>query len=154
MLAFRQISALVGREFGANRMFTIFSVGGLAGFAISYLAGVVLTIGASAGICALIGAALYYGKSRGGLYGQVIFRQIGGWVVGLMLFGFLVPGINNWGHGGGLLAGAVLGYILGYREKVPESLRHRYFAAACATATVLVLAWSVATALYFSIFST
>ena len=32
-------------------------------------------------------------------------RQAMGWVVGLVIFGLLVPGINNWAHGGGLAAG-------------------------------------------------
>jgi rhomboid protease GluP len=151
MFAFKQIASLAAREFGTSRMFIIFTLGGIAGFILSYFAGVRLTIGASAGICALIGASLYYGKSRGGLYGQVIFRQIGGWVVGLFLFGLLIPGINNWGHGGGLLAGAMLGFILGYREKVPESMIHRFLAAACAVVTVLVLLWSIGTGLYLSL---
>jgi len=44
----------------------------------------------------LIGALLYYGKSRGGIFGQSLFKQLSGWVIGIGLFGLLVPGINNW----------------------------------------------------------
>ena len=39
----------------------------------TYLAGVPFTIGASAAVCALVGAVLYYGKSRGGTYGRQLF---------------------------------------------------------------------------------
>jgi rhomboid protease GluP len=69
MAALIQIARLVVQEYGVHRMFIIYTVGGVLGFLISYLAGVTLTIGASAAVCSLIGATLYYGKSRGGVYG-------------------------------------------------------------------------------------
>ena len=149
MLAMRQLAQLVTREFGTYRFVAIYTIGGIAGFLASYLAGVPLTIGASAAVCSLMGALFYYGKSRGGIYGRIIYRQVGGWVVALFIFGLVVPGINNWGHGGGLLAGALLGALLGYSEKIPEKRYHRLLAGACAAATVLVLVWAVATGVYY-----
>jgi rhomboid protease GluP len=107
--------------------------------------GIGFTIGASAAVCSLIGAALYFGKSRGGSYGMAIYRQVGTWVVMLFIFGFLVPGINNWGHGGGLVFGALLGYLLGYEESKRERLPHRVLGALCLFVTVAVLLWSVVT---------
>jgi rhomboid protease GluP len=71
------------------------------------------------------------------------------WVVFLFVFGFVVPGINNWGHGGGLLAGIGLGFLLGYREKRRENILHKLLARSCALATLLVLAWAVARTLFF-----
>ena len=62
---------------------------GVFGFFVSYLAGVTFTIGASAAVCGLIGAALYFGKSRGGIYGQTIYRQIGGWAIGIFSYNFV-----------------------------------------------------------------
>lgn len=151
MLAFKQIAPLIVREFGVYRMLIIFLAGGTFGFLVSYLAGVRLTIGASAAVCALIGAALYYGRSRGGIYGQAIFRQIGGWVIGIFLFGLLVPGINNWGHGGGLAGGALLGLVLGYSEKTRENSAHKTIAMTCVGVTGLTLAYAVITALLIRI---
>jgi rhomboid protease GluP len=148
MFALRQIGYLVIEEYGNYRMFIIYTVGGIAGFLLSYLAGVPLTIGASAAVMALIGAVLYYGKSRGGAYGQMIFRQVGGWVVGIFLFGFLVPGINNWGHGGGMVAGAILGLLLGYQERKRENLLHKLLAGLCVIVTVAVLVWAGVSAVY------
>ena len=72
MAALNQIGRLISREYGVYRMFGIYTIGTVVGFYASYLAGVVLTIGASAGLCALVGAALYYGKRRGGIYGQAV----------------------------------------------------------------------------------
>ena len=143
MMALRQLAPFVTREFGTSRMFVIYTVGGVFGFWVSYLAGVRITIGASAAVCSLIGAALYYGKSRGDSYGQAIYRQVGGWALALFVFGLLVPGINNWGHGGGILAGILLGFTLGYQDKFRERLVHKSAAVICLIITVAILAWAV-----------
>ncbi len=152
MAAFRQLSAVVVREFGTRRMFAIYTLAGVAGFGVSYLAGVGLTIGASAGVCGLVGAILYYGRSRGGAYGTALYKQVGMWVVIMSVFGFVVPGINNWGHGGGIAAGALLGYLLGYAERKRETAFHRTLAALSLAGTAIVLAWAVLTSLYYRLF--
>jgi rhomboid protease GluP len=149
MAALRQLAALVNREFGVYRMFVIYTVSGVLGFWISYLAGVAFTIGASASVCGLIGALLYYGKSRGGIYGGTLYRQVFSWVIFLFMFGLIVPGINNWGHGGGILAGIVSGFLLGYQEKKRENLVHKTLAAVCGVVTVAVLVWAVGSSIYY-----
>lgn len=151
MIAFKQIAGLIIREYGPHRMFIIYTIGGVCGFWISYLAGVQFTIGASAAVCSLIGSAIYYGKSRGGLYGQTIYRQLGGWVLGIFAFGLIIPGINNWGHGGGFLAGLAVGAVLGYNEKRPESARHRLAAMFSAAVTVAILGWAVFAGIYYQL---
>ncbi len=143
MFAFNQLAPLAIKEFGSHRMFIIYTVGGILGFLVSYFAGVRFTIGASAAVCALMGAILYYGKSRGGGYGRAVYSQISGWVVSLFIFGFLVPGINNWGHGGGLATGALLGFVLGYRERKKESFLHKTLAWGCMFLTAAVLVFSI-----------
>ncbi|TKB06531.1 rhomboid family intramembrane serine protease [Desulforhopalus sp. IMCC35007] len=149
MLAVRQLAPLVIQEFGPYRTISLYILGGIGGFAISAFAGVRLTIGASAALCSLIGALLYYGKARGGVYGQNIFSQIGGWALGIAAFGFLVPGINNWGHGGGILFGVILALLLGYKEKRRENFTHKTIAMTCVTLTVLALLWSCFNAVLF-----
>lgn len=153
MAALAQVGPFVLREFGVNRFTLIYIVSGAAGFLLSFLAGIPFTIGASAGICGLIGAILTYGKTRGGFYGEVIYRQALGWVAGLVIFGFLVPEINNWAHGGGLAAGVILAFLLGYREQKEETAAHRILGAACIVLTVAVLLWAVTQALAFYFFS-
>ena len=140
MLAFNQLGPLVIREFGPFRFLVIYCLGGAIGFFLSSMAGVAYTIGASASICALIGAILYYSKSRGGTYGHALYRQVSGWVLGLFVFGLLVPGIDNWGHGGGLLGGVLLGYLIGYSERRPENFIHRLFAYCLVSVTGFILA--------------
>jgi len=139
MIVLRQIGPFIVQEYGAYRMFSIYTLSGAGGFLASYLAGVPFTIGASAAVCGLIGAALYFGKSRGGQYGQAVYRQVGGWAIGIFLFGFLVPGINNWAHGGGLLCGALTGFLLGYHERDQENYFHKLLAAICVLSTLAAL---------------
>lgn len=148
MLALRQLGPFVISEYGLNRFFIIYTVTGIFGFFVSYLAGIPFTIGASASVCGLIGATLYYGKSRGGFYGQAIFKQVMGWVIGLALFGFMIPGINNWAHGGGIVGGIAAGFLLGYHEKKRENLVHRTAAIGCLVITVVILGWAILQAFY------
>jgi len=121
MLALRTVAPLVMKEFGLFRMFSIYTLTGISGFLLSYIGGVYLTIGASSGLCGLIGAALYFGKSRGGQWGQVVYKQTSGWVVSLILIGFLMPNINNWSHAGGLLSGIFFGWVMGYNDRRKEN---------------------------------
>jgi len=147
LMALRQIAPWVNHEYGASRMFAIYTLGGVCGYLVSYAAGIPFTIGASGAVCSLIGSLLYFGKSRGGAYGATVFREVSGWVVSLVLFGFMVPGINNWAHGGGIVGGVLCGMLLGYNERRPETAGHRYLALACAAATVGVLGWAAYAAL-------
>ncbi|MDH3976133.1 MAG: rhomboid family intramembrane serine protease [Deltaproteobacteria bacterium] len=142
MMALRQVGRLIVREYGPNRMLIIYTLGGAGGFLISYVAGIRFTIGASAAVCALIGAGLYYGKSRGGNYGQAVYKELFSWVIVLGLFGFIVPGINNWGHGGGMVSGALIASVLGYRDKSRDNYLHLILAASCIMATFLILIWA------------
>jgi rhomboid protease GluP len=148
MMAFRQIAPLILNQFGGSRMIILYTLSGMAGFWTSCIASVPLTIGASAAICGLMGAALYYGKSRGGAFGRNVFRQIGNWALGIAIFGLLVPGIDNWGHGGGMVSGAVFGALLGYRENSAQNSLHHLAAGILVLATAGVLLWAVFSGFY------
>jgi len=146
LMALKQIAPWTSSEYGASRMFTIYTLGGVFGYLVSYLAGVPFSIGASAAVCSLIGALLYYGKSRGGAYGSSVYREVSGWVVSLFVFGLIFPGINNWGHGGGIIGGIIFGAIMGYNERRRENYFDQALALLFALATVSVLGWAVASA--------
>ena len=149
MIALHQLGPLIIREYGAPRMVAIYTLSGVGGFIISAMFGIRFTIGASAAVCGLIGAALFYGKSRGGTYGKAIYSQIGSWAIGIFVFGFMVPGINNWGHAGGMICGALTGYALGYKERSRLTLGHTFLSTACIICTCLTLLWSAANGAFF-----
>ncbi len=149
MVALYQIGPLVLREYGVNRFIILYTLGGVSGFFVSYLARTPLTLGASAAVCSLIGASIYYGKSRGGSYGHAVYRQIGGWAVAILIFGLVVRGVDNWGHGGGIGAGIALGFLLGYQERKRENLLHKTLAAISVVATAAVLLWAILSSFYY-----
>ncbi|WP_457553187.1 rhomboid family intramembrane serine protease [Desulfobacula sp.] len=143
MMALYTLVPLVMKEFGIFRMFCIYTLTGIAGFLLSYMGNVYITIGASSGLCGLIGAALFFGKSRGGQWGQLVYKQTSGWVISLVLIGFLMPNINNWGHAGGLFAGIFFGWIFGYNEKRKENIFDKSLAIFFAVLTLWLLLKSV-----------
>jgi rhomboid protease GluP len=147
MMALYQLGPFVLREFGFHRFINLYIITGICGFATSVLFGVSFTIGASASICGLIGAIIYYGKSRGDSYGDIIYKEAMGWVIGLIIFGLIFPGINNWAHGGGLLSGIALAFAMGYNDNKQESAAVKLLAYACIVLTVLVLIWAVISSL-------
>ena len=73
----RQLAPEVGELYGPGRMVIIYTVAGVAGFALSSFAGAYLgflplpcwrrpfTVGASASIFGLLGALVYYGRRTG-----------------------------------------------------------------------------------------
>jgi len=145
MMALRNLAPFVMREFGTYRLVIIYTLGGVGSYLASYLAGVPFTIGASGAVCALVGAALYFGKTRGGAYGTAVYRQVMGWVMSMAVFGFIVPGINNWAHGGGIAAGAGLAFAFGYLERKRETQKDKTVAFVCGLGTLAVLFWAVGT---------
>jgi rhomboid protease GluP len=153
MMALAQLGPFVLREFGIYRFLNIYILTGIAGFIVSLIFGVPFTIGASASLCGLIGAIIYYGKSRGGYYGQAIYKQAMGWVAGLVIFGILISGINNWAHGGGILSGIGLAFIMGYNDKKQETAWHKNLATAAVLITTGVLTWAVVYSLLYKLSS-
>ncbi len=139
MVALTQLGSMVNQIFGSSRMFIIYTLSGIIGFIVSYIGGVPLTIGASGSICGLAGAIYAFGKQRGGSYGFTLNREIGGWVIGLFLFGFIVPGINNWAHAGGLIGGGLVALIVGYNERGYEKNYHHLIALLLAVLTIFAL---------------
>jgi rhomboid protease GluP len=148
MMALRQLAPFVIDAFGLYRFAILYVWTGVAGFSLSCLAGIPFTIGASAPVCGLIGAILYYGKSRGGFYGEGIYRQAMGWVAGLVLFGLFLPGINNWAHGGGIVSGLLLAFLTGYHERKTETWIHRILGTGSILITAAALLWAVIQAVY------
>lgn len=145
MIALNQLGRLTIQLYGPFRFFVIYALAGILGYYVSYIMGVRFTIGASAAVCGLIGATLFYTVHRGGVIGQVLFRQVSGWLVGLILIG-LMPGINNWGHVGGLVSGALFGALFGYSEKREESWVDRGLAGFLGIAAFLTVTFTLGSA--------
>jgi rhomboid protease GluP len=114
LLSIRSLGPLVAHFYGASRTILIYVLSSVCGFVASSVAqylflgqpwplgGGALTLGASASVFGLIGAVLHYGR-RGG--SSLIRDQAVQWIVGGLIFGFMLKGIDNWAHLGGLAGG-------------------------------------------------
>lgn len=103
------------RLFGTARFLAIYFVSGLAGSLASYALNAAPSLGASGAIFGLIGAlsAFYYVlRKELGQFSQAQLGNMAGIVLINLLIGFTAPGIDNWAHMGGLLGGALVGFLL------------------------------------------
>lgn len=83
----------------------------------------VISAGASGAIFGLMGALLYFGYHYRIYLGNVIKSQIIPIIVINLLFGFLVSGVDNAAHIGGLIGGFLMAMVLGVPEHNDKSSR-------------------------------
>lgn len=147
LLWIRQLLPDVEDVYGQARTIVIFTLSGAAGFLLSNAAGNPFTLGASGAVFGVLGAMVWYGRRRGGLFGAAVLRQYGSWALILFVVG-LLPGmrVDNWGHAGGFLGGVLVALLLGAGDQHPERGFHRVSAAACLVLTAAAFALQLWTA--------
>ena len=136
MMWVRQLGPVVEDLFGPFRLFAIFTIAGITGFIASTLAGHELTLGASGSIFGLLAAAIAYGRRTGS---QLFTRQFLQWAVLLFIMGFIMPGVDNWAHGGGFVGGYAAAYVFS-RSSEREGLGAYLAGGLCLLATVAAFA--------------
>jgi len=108
------LGAQTEESYGTSRYLGIYFVATVTGFLASfYWAPGVPSVGASAGICGLIGAMIALGVRDRSSWGADIRRFYVRWVIYLLAFGILFPQTDNAAHIGGLAGGFAVGYIAG-----------------------------------------
>ena len=132
MMWVRQLGPVVEELFGPFRLFAIFTVAGITGFIASTLAGHAFTLGASGSIFGLLAAAIAYGRRAGA---QLFTRQFLQWAGLLFVMGFVMPGVDNWAHGGGFIGGYAAAYVFS-RSSEREGLGAYLIGGLCLLATV------------------
>ena len=132
MMWVRQLGPVVEELFGPFRLFAIFTIAGITGFIASTLAGHAFTLGASGSIFGLLAAAIAYGRRAGS---QLFTRQFLQWAVLLFIMGFVMPGVDNWAHGGGFVGGYAAAYVFS-RSSEREGLGAYLAGGLCLLATV------------------
>jgi len=130
MLALVWFGPLVESEFGGSRFFILYTLSGIAGSLVTLAVGIPSSVGASGAIFGMLGALLYYGWRRGGTWGRGIFSRMLVTAVFNIGFGFINPAINNYAHIGGLVAGFVLAFGLGFNDRSKANFTHHLSALA------------------------
>lgn len=104
---------VVEKLFGKGKFILVYLISGLMGTMFSYVLSPNPAAGASGAIFGLMGALLYFRQRQKALF-QRIFGPGLLMIIGINLFyGFVVPGIDNWGHIGGLVGGFLVGLGVG-----------------------------------------
>jgi len=135
--------------YGTGRAVIIYTVSGVTGFVASsaagalpflpsFLRGAGFTVGASASILGLLGALLYYGRRSGS---SQVTQQAKSLVLFLLILGFIMPGVDNWAHLGGLAGGYLVAKWLDPLK--PEHGNHLLMALGCLAASFLAILASV-----------
>jgi rhomboid protease GluP len=130
----------------------IYTVGGVAGFALSsiagayfprlpFLAGGNFTVGASAPVFGLIGALYHYGRTTSSAVKQMALSIM----LQALVFGLLIRGIDNYAHIGGFVGGYLTSAFLNPMTR--ERGDHTIIALACLVATVIAIVASIVTGL-------
>lgn len=110
-LALVQLGPLVERSWGARRLFVIYTVTGVCGFALSAAVRPDYpSAGASAAIYGLLAFAFVFSRFRSGPGGRAVASQLGQSLL-FMVAMFFIPRIDNTAHVGGALAGAALAFV-------------------------------------------
>lgn len=151
MLWIRQLAPAVGELYGPGRLVIIYTVAGVTGFVLSSTAGVALawlpipflqgaelTVGASGAVFGLLGAVVYYGRRTGS---SMVGGQAWSYAIPLFIFGFILPGVDNYAHVGGFVGGYLAGLWLDPLK--PERANHMLAAVLCLAASFLAVVYSV-----------
>lgn len=106
-----QVEAL----FGYRRYIVIYMLSGIASVVLSFVMSPSMSVGASGAIFGLVGAMLVHLYRHRKLFGERGRRRLVdvAVVAGINLLIGLNPGIDNWGHVGGLIGGLVLAWLIG-----------------------------------------
>lgn len=127
LYALNSLGPLVESYFGHYRFTAIYIIGGLFGSLASYAFSPAPSAGASGAIFGLAGAiTVYFLKYREnfGERGRAILNNMFV-VIGInLVFGLAQPGIDNWGHMGGLVGGALITYGLMPKYQRPKVISY------------------------------
>lgn len=100
------------RMFGHFWFLFLYLISGLGGSSASYFCSPYLSAGASGAIFGLLGAIIVYGWKNTHLWRSGLITSLL-MVLGInLVFGLLVPGIDNFAHVGGLVTGGIVGLII------------------------------------------
>lgn len=157
----RLLAPATAQLYGSSRMVVIYTLASIGGFLASssvghflpmlqgtVLGGAQLTVGASAPILGLLGATVAFGRRTGS---HTMRRQAWSYALYMIIFGFLMPRVDNWAHLGGFAGGYLAGLLLAPEQ--PERPGHTAAALVCLLATVASVVASLVDVRWYALIS-
>ena len=118
MYSLYALGASVENFLGRWKFIVVYFVSGICGGLLSAATGSnTISVGASGAIFGLAGALLYFGYHYRTYLGEAIKKQIIPIILINLLIGYLIAGIDNFGHIGGLIGGILCTMALGIDGK-------------------------------------
>ena len=115
----KQLESFLGKW----KFLIVYLGSGILGSLLSVVVHSSISAGASGAIFGLLGSLLYFGYHYRLYLGTVLKTQVIPIIIINLLIGFMVPGIDNFAHIGGLVGGYLLTMILGVPGKTKKSDR-------------------------------
>ncbi len=156
MLALFGLGRLCEAVYGPSRFLALFVLTGLAGALLSWAGRAPMlgdadvasmSVGASGAVFGLMGAGVVYGRRFRKVLPepmrQIFWKGLMPWIVLNIFIGITLPRIDNLGHMGGLISGALLALVLG-SPVIPGAEGSRRTGLALTFAMALILGWTFA----------
>lgn len=111
------IGSQVENFLGRIKFLIIYLVAGVSGALFSMIFGNYASVGASGAIFGLMGALVYFGYHYRVYLGNVVKSQIIPLILLNLFLGFMMSGVDNFAHIGGLIGGSLMAIALGVKDK-------------------------------------
>lgn len=110
--------------FGKGKFLVIYILSGISGSLLSILLNQgAVSVGASGAIFGILGALLYFGYNNRVYLGNTLIREIVPVILINLAFGFMMTGVDNFAHIGGLIGGLTTAMAVGFYSNTGKSDR-------------------------------
>ena len=123
MYSLHLIGTQIENYFGKTKYLTIYLGSAIVGSLLSVVLTDAVSAGASGAIFGLLGSLLYFGYHYRLYLGTVLKDRIIPIIIFNLVLGFMVSGIDNAAHIGGLIGGVLLSMAVGVEGKTSKSER-------------------------------
>ena len=141
MWVLMDIGPEIEEQYGSARYLFLYVVTGICGYLVSSGLGSNASVGASGALLGLIGVLLATTIGRRSAGMRMLRGRLIRWLIYLAVWGLLVPGIDNFAHVGGFVAGFLLGKIIADRPPATPQERKLAYALGWSTALVVVASY-------------
>lgn len=124
MYALYLLGAQAEGFFGKGKFLVIYILSGISGSLLSILLNQgAVSVGASGAIFGILGALLYFGYNNRVYLGNTLVREIVPVIIINLAFGFMMTGVDNFAHIGGLIGGITTAMAVGFYSNTGKSDR-------------------------------
>lgn len=117
MYSLYAIGPMVEKVYGKAKYIAIYFIAGICSSLLSYAYSPSISIGASGAIFGLLGAVLVFAIKSKGKTGSAFIRSILSVIIVNIFIGITLPGIDNFGHIGGLMGGIIISFLISFKAE-------------------------------------